>query len=96
MKLETRVERLEQAMVGQAGQYEDRADYREHVMYAAMDNGRVMDVPGLEYFPDEQAFQGRFPEGTKFLRLGADDIHEVVDGVSRPVRFRPASMGVVL
>lgn len=96
MKLEARIEKLEAAMAGQVEEYEDRADYRDHVMYAAMDNERVMDVPGLEYFPNEQDFQGRFPEGTKFLRLGADGIHEIVGGVHRLVRFRPASVEVPL
>lgn len=96
MRLESRIEKLEQSMAGQAEEYEDRADYRDHIMYAVMDNERVMDVPGLEYFPNEQDFQGRFPEGSKFLRLGSGGTHEVVDGVSRPVRFRPAPMEVML
>lgn len=89
MKLEARIERLEQAMVGQAEQYEDRAGFRDHVMYAIMDNGRVMDVPGLEYFQDEQAFWRTHPRGTKFLRLNRTEAAEIVDGVARPVRFRP-------
>lgn len=97
MKLEARIEKLEQAMAGQAEEYEDRADYRGHIMYAIMEDGRVMSVPELEYFQDERAFHGEFPEGSKFLRLGAGGSDEVVDGVSRPVRFKPlASMEVAL
>ena len=89
MKLEARIEKLEQAMAGDGAQYEDRADYFDHIMYAVMENGRVMSVPELEYHQDERAFHGGFPEGTKLLRLGANGTHEVVGGVSRPVRFRP-------
>lgn len=96
MRLEARIERLEQAMAGQAEEYEDRAGYRDHIMYAVMEDGRVLSVPDLEYHQDERAFHGRFPQGTKFLRLGTDGTHEVVDGACRLVRFRPASVEVAL
>ncbi|GAB6112480.1 hypothetical protein [Desulfomicrobium salsuginis] len=97
MKLEARIEKLEQAMAGEGEQHEDRAGFRDHVMYAVMEGGRVLSVPDLEFHQDERAFHGEFSQGTKFLRLGAGGTHEVGDGASRPVRFKPlAPMEVVL
>ena len=89
MRLESRIEKLEASMAGQAEEYEDRAGYRDHVTYCVLDDCRVLSVPELEYHQDERAFHGRFPQGTKFLRLGTDGTHEVVDGVSKPVRCKP-------
>ena len=92
MRLANRVERLEQAMPSDDGQYQDRADYRDHVVYCVLDDCRVMSVPELEYHQDERAFHGEFPQGTKFLRLGTGGSDEVVDGVARPVRFKPLAL----
>lgn len=89
MKLEARIEKLEQAMAGEGEQHDDRAGFRDHVMYAVSLDGSVIDVPGLNGWPDEVVFWDMHTTGTRFLRLNGANTDEVVDGVSRPVRFRP-------
>lgn len=89
MRLANRVERLEQAMPSDDGQYQDRADYREHETYVVGKDGSCMDIPALDEWPDEAGLWASRPAGTKFLRIGGEETAEVIDGVARPVRFKP-------
>ncbi|PKN40132.1 MAG: hypothetical protein CVU60_17215 [Deltaproteobacteria bacterium HGW-Deltaproteobacteria-18] len=90
MKLETRIEQLESSKAGQAGElYEDRANYRRHMLYVVDPDGAVMSISDLSAWPDEAALWSKHPRGTKFLRLNRTETAEIVDGVARAVRFRP-------
>jgi len=46
----------------------------------------------LSAWPNEVALWRTHPEGTRFLRLDAGGAHDVVDGVSRPVHFKPLTL----
>lgn len=95
MRLETRIERLESAMVpGSAEtQYDNRADYNGHLGYAVGNDGSVVVIDtDLNVWPDEQSLWASHPTGTKFLRLNGGEVAEIIDGVVRGVRFAPVKM----
>lgn len=89
MKLEARIEKLEHAMAGEGEQHEDRAGFRDHVMYAVNLDGSVIYIPGFNVWPDEVVFWDMHTTGTRFLRLNRAVPAEIVDGVARSVRIRP-------
>jgi hypothetical protein len=91
VKLEARIEKLESSMADQIREeYEERATFRNHVTYCILEDGRVVTFEAdLSLWPNECTLWKAYSTGTKFLRLDAVDAHEVVDSVSKLVRFVP-------
>lgn len=72
--------------------YEDRADYQDHVTYA-VGNWLVMNIAKLRSWPDEATFWNMHSAGTKFLRSSkVESPKEVIDHLARVARLDPIKM----
>lgn len=91
--IEKRVSALEESLgpVETCVEYDNRADYDKHLSYVVGKDGSCMDIPVLAEWPDEASLWASRPAGTRFIRLNRDTA-EIVDGVERPLRFKPVEM----